>query len=65
MTGKKAMIVLILDNPKQEKIYYKRVKKLGQIHNFDVEFVTNDILNLNKNGNCHFIDCKCNKKPVD
>ena len=27
----------------------------------NVEFVTNDILKLNENVNCHFIDCKCNK----
>lgn len=44
-TGK---VVLILENPKKEMVYYKRGKKLGKIHGFDVEYVTMDILNLDK-----------------
>lgn len=39
-TGKRGKVVLILEEPKKEKIYYKRVKELGKIHNFDVEYVT-------------------------
>ena len=42
-TGK---VVLILENPKKEMVYYKRGKKLGKIHGFDVEYVTMNILNL-------------------
>lgn len=45
MTGKKGMVVLILENPKREKVYYKRVKRLSKIHNFDVEYVTPKIFN--------------------
>ena len=61
MTGKKAKVVLILENPQKEMIYYARVKKLGKIYNFDVEYVTPKILNL-KNGKCTYTDCKCNKE---
>ena len=59
-TGKKGMVVLILENPRQEKIYYKRVKELGKIHNFDVEYVTPKILHL-KDGECPYVDCKCHR----
>ena len=62
MTGKKGKVVLILENPKKEMVYYKRVKKLGKIHGFDVEYVTMDILNLDENGKCPYADCKCNRK---
>ena len=62
MTGKKAMVVLILEEPEKEMVYFNRVKKLGKIHGFDVEYVTNDILNLDENGKCPYADCKCHKK---
>ena len=62
MTGKRAMVVLILENPDCEMVYFKRVKKLGRIHNFDTEFVTNDILNLDKDGKCSYPECKCRRK---
>ena len=62
MTGKKAMIVLILENPKKEIVYYNRVKKLGKIYCFDVEYVTTDILNLDKYSKCPYLDCKCHRK---
>ncbi len=45
MTGKRGMVVLILENPRREKVYYKRVKRLSKIHNFDVECVTPKIFN--------------------
>ena len=61
MTGKKAMVVLILEEPEKEMVYYHRVKKLGKIHGFDVEYVTMDILNLDENGKCPYMDCKCHK----
>ena len=60
MTGKRGKVVLILENPRKEKVYYKRVKELGKIHNFDVEYVTPRILHL-KDGKCPYVDCKCNK----
>lgn len=62
MTGKKAMVVLILEEPEKEMIYFNRVKKLGKIHNFDVEYVTTDCLNLDDNKKCPYVDCKCHKK---
>lgn len=62
MTGKKAMVVLILEKPKQQMVYYNRVKELGKIHNFDVEYITPAILNLDKDGKCPYLDCKCHKK---
>ena len=60
-TGKKGMVVLILENPKKEMVYFKRVLELGKIHNFDVEYVTPQILNL-ENGMCPYIDCKCHRR---
>lgn len=60
MTGKRAKVVLILENPKKEMVYFNRVKALGKIHNFDVEYVTPEILHL-KDGKCPYLDCKCNK----
>lgn len=62
MTGKKAMVVLILEDPKTQMVYYNRVKQLGRIHNFDVEYVTPAIINLDEAGKCVYPDCKCHKK---
>ncbi len=59
MTGKRPKVVLILENPKMQIIYYNRISKLSEIYNFDVEYVTNDILNLDKNGKCFNKKCKC------
>ena len=61
MTGKKAKVVLILEDPKNEMVYCHRVKKLGRIHNFEVEYVTKDILKINNKGQCQYVDCKCNR----
>ena len=58
MTGKKAKVILILKNPKSQMVYYNRVKNLGKIYNFDVEYITPKILNL-KNNKCSYPDCKC------
>ncbi len=60
MTGKRAKVVLILENPTKEMVYFYRVKSLAAIHNFDVEYITPEILNI-KNGKCPYIDCKCNR----
>lgn len=71
MTGKKAMVVLILENYNKQRKYFKRVEKLSKIHNFDVEYVTGSILNIKKikddkgrgiGEKCPYIDCKCNIK---
>ena len=61
MSGKKAKVVLILENPKKQMVYFKRVQHLGEIYNFDVEYVTSEILNI-KNEKCQYTDCKCHKK---
>ena len=55
------MVVLILEKPKKEMVYFNRVLELGKIHNFDVEYITPAILHLN-NGKCPYLDCKCNRK---
>ena len=60
-TGKKGKVVLILEKPKKEMVYFNRVKELGKLHNFDVEYVTPAILHLN-NDKCPYLDCKCNRK---
>ena len=61
MTGKKAKVVLILENPKPEMIYFNRVKTLSEIYDFDVEYVTPKILCI-KDGKCSYADCKCNRQ---
>ena len=61
MTGKKAKVVLILENPERQMVYYNRVKALALKYNFDVEYVTPAILNL-KNGQCSNLECKCHRK---
>lgn len=58
MTGKKAKVVLIVEEAKEIK-YFKRVEKLSKVYNFDVEYVTNAILKLDKNGRCSYCKCKC------
>ena len=59
MSGKKAKVVLILDNPKSQMVYYQRIKKVAQKYNFNAEYVTNDILKLDKNEKCFYKKCKC------
>ena len=61
MTGKKPMVVLILDNPEKQMVYFKRIQRIAKKYKFDVEYVTNDILNLDKEGKCFNPKCKCNK----
>ncbi len=61
MTGKHGKVVLILENTKKQMKYYKRVKKVAKKNDFDVEYITPKILNLDENGKCQFIDCKCHK----
>lgn len=60
MTGKRAKVVLILEDPKTQMVYFNRVKKLAGCYNFDIEYVTPAILNI-KNGVCPYKDCKCHK----
>ena len=63
MTGKRGKCVLILDGKdwKKQLVYYERVKALGKVHNFDVEYITDDILNIDK-GVCLYNGCKCHRK---
>ena len=60
MTGKKAKVVLILENPKKEMCYYTRVKNLAKVHNFESEYITPKFLKI-KNNKCQYYDCKCRK----
>jgi len=49
MTGKKAKIVLILENLQKDCVYYNRVKKLSKLYNFEVESITpQDLYKLKK-----------------
>ena len=61
MTGKRPKVVLILENQKWQMVYYNRILKLSEIYDFDVEYVTNEILNLDENGKCFNKECKCYK----
>ena len=58
--GKRAKVILILENPKKQMCYFQRVQNLGKIHNFDVEYVTPEILTLTDN-KCQYKACKCHK----
>ena len=62
MTGKKAMVVLILEEAEKEIIYFYRVKNLSKIYNFDVEYITSKILCVDKNNQCKNKDCKCKRR---
>lgn len=64
MTGKKPKIVLILDKKHEQKQmkYVERIKNIGNVYNIEVEYITDDILNLNNEGHCPYKDCKCNRK---
>lgn len=61
-TGKRAKVVLILEHPQSQMVYFNRVKALSRIHNFDVEYITPEILNLNCKNQCQNPKCKCHKK---
>ncbi len=65
MTGKRGKVVLILEEPKKQMRYYKRVKKVSKKHDFDVEYITPKILNIDKDGKCPFINCKCHKNNTE
>ena len=60
MTGKRAKVVLILDDPKAQKTYFKRIRRIGKRYNFDTEYVTNDILKIDEHSKCFYQKCKCN-----
>ena len=64
MTGKTPKVVLILDKKfeKKQLCYYERIKNIGEVYGFEVEYITDDILNLDKDGRCPYTDCKCNRK---
>ena len=59
ITGKRAKVVLILDNPKAQMVYYKRIKRIAKKYNFDTEFVTNKILQISSSNQCLYNKCKC------
>ena len=63
MTDKKPGIVLILDKKYQDRQmhYYNRLVKIGEVYGILVEYVTDDILNLDENGKCPYKECKCNR----
>ena len=64
ISGKKPKIILILDKKykSQQMVYYERVKKIGLIYNIDVEYISDEILNVDTKGRCQYKDCKCNRK---
>lgn len=63
MTGKKPKIVLILDGKyKQEQmVYVERIKRIGEAYGIDVDYISDEVLELDNRKHCQFIDCKCNK----
>ena len=61
MTGKRGKVVLILEEPQTQMVYFYRVKRLACVYNFDAEYITPAILNI-QNGKCPYNDCKCHRK---
>lgn len=66
MTGRTPKVVLILDKKyeKRQLRYYERIKRIGEAYGFEVEYITDDILNLDKDGHCPYVDCKCNRQHL-
>lgn len=62
MTGRRGMVVLILEKPNEKSTYYKRVEALAKKYDFDVEYMTPQDLHLNENGECIVKKCKCHKR---
>ena len=64
MTGKKPKIVLILDSKykQQQMVYVERIKKIGQTYGIEVEYVSDEILNIDNKGKCQYKDCSCKRK---
>ena len=64
LSGRKPKVVLILDDKykEQQMVYYERVKKVGQTYGIEVEYVSDEILNIDKKGRCQYKDCKCYRK---
>ena len=61
MTRKTPKIVLILDSDKapEQLIYFDRIKKIAKKYKFKVEYITENFLNIEKDGKCEYNDCKC------
>lgn len=64
MTGKKPKIVFILDSKykQQQMVYVERIKKIGQTYGIEVEYVSDEILNIDNKGKCQYKDCRCKRK---
>ena len=60
MTHKKGAVVLILEDPETEMIYFERLKRIAKKHHLDAEYVTPEILNV-KDKLCPYSDCKCHR----
>ena len=60
ITHKKGKIVLILEDPDSEMIYFNRIKKIARKHHLDAEYITPEILNV-KDKLCPYSDCKCHR----
>ena len=61
MTGKKPKVVLILDEPCKQMVYFERIQRIGKKYKIDTEYVTNEILNVDENYKCKNPKCKCHK----
>ncbi len=42
-------------------IYFERVKEIGKIYNIDVEYISDEILNLDEKKKCLYKDYRCNQ----
>ena len=54
------MVVLILEDPNTEMVYYNRVKEIATLHNFDTEYITPEILHLVEE-KCQYLELSGNQ----
>ena len=45
-------------------VYYKRLKRIARIYSFDIEYITNEILDIDSVGKCFSALCKYNNKKL-
>lgn len=66
MTGKMPKVVLILDSNKvfEQLVYFNRIKKIAKKYNFEVEYITENFLAVEKEGKCEYNDCRCHYSKI-
>ncbi len=66
MTRKIPKVVLILDSDRifEQMIYFDRIKRIAKKYNFEVEYISDNLLNIEKDFECEYNDCKCHYRKI-